>query len=579
MDSYIFPCFNGNFCTVNKNGVISVVKKSGAIFVQSFRLKQSPIPNKKIPFLRGLEYLIFGTYYFFLGLMLSFKSEKMVAPMEKMSKSLNVEKKYIFGAMVLLAGFCISYTLLGIVPTHVGYYIAGANFSYFVKKLFIALTKVIMFYALLGLLLAFPSMRKFYKFNAAGNKALNGQTKLAHHKATNYLNVVIFSCVLYYFVISLLGLVLPVYVKPIVNLLIFAAIFSISYEICHIFDKYLKNYSHITLATSFFVTSKPAGTELQVANTALSEGLLMQENERRETIKEDSEGAGVAFSLCYAEVREKLKQAGIEDRAEADWLIATVLGKNRAEIKLLTQISRVDYKRILSVLERRVKGEPIEKIFGKTEFYGLPFGVTEDVLSPRKETEVLVEEVLKSIGKDKKEVLDLCTGSGAIAVAIAKNSNAKVQAADISSEALEVAKKNALLNGVKIAFHNGDMFSALKKQKKFDIITCNPPYIKTEDIKTLDREVREHDPILALDGGEDGLQFYRKLAREAGAYLVPQGKIFIEIGKGQAQSVKKLFSKNGFSVIVVKDYSGIQRIIIGEKNQDVRENKKDKRKI
>ena len=112
----------------------------------------------------------------------------------------------------------------------------------------------------------------------------------------------------------------------------------------------------------------------------------------------------------------------------------------------------------------------------------------------------------------------------------------------------------------------------MQKNKKFDIITCNPPYIKSDDIKKLDKEVKNYDPLLALDGGEDGLYFYRKLAKECIDFLKPDGVILMEIGKGQAQNVKKLFSKQKFNVIVVKDYSGIQRVVIAERRQNVRKN-------
>ena len=565
MNSFIFPCFNGNLCFVQNNAVLCLVRNNGSIFVQSYRTKYKPIPHFRIPFLRGLEYLIFGTFYFFWGLYLSFKSTPVPRINKKMSDSLNIKSSYIFGVVAFLLAIFLAVVFIGIVPTHLGYAISGSSLSIFVKKLVIAIVKVVMFYLILLFLYSFSSMRKLYKFNSAGNMALNGQTKLSAHRATNYLNFIVFCWSLNYFVVSLLGIEVSVWLKAFVNVGIFALISMIAFEICYILDKFLKKYSYPVLITSFFVTSKPAGTELQTANTALSEGNLMLENIRRQVINEDSQGGNVAFSLCYSEVREKLKQAGIEDIAETDWLIASVLNKNRAEIKLLTQISRSDYKQIQRVLERRVKGEPIDKIFGKTEFYGLTFKVNKDVLTPRKETEILVEEALKIIGKEKVEVLDLCTGSGAIAISMAKNSNAKVTASDISEDALKVAKINAELNEVKINFVCSDLFNDIKKGKKYDIITCNPPYIKSEDIKTLDREVKDFDPHIALDGGEDGLYFYRKLSEQIQNFISPKGVILLEIGKGQEKSVKKLFSKSKFSVRIVKDYSGVQRVIILER--------------
>lgn len=565
VNSFIFPCFNGNLCFVQNNAVLCLVKNNGSIFVQSFKTKYKPILHYKIPFLRGLEYLIFGTYYFFWGLYLSFKNTPVPKLNQKMSDSLNIKSSYIFGVVAFLLAIFLAVILLGIVPTHLGYLLSGASLSIFVKKLIISIVKVAMFYLLVLFLYSFSSMRALYKFNSAGNIALNGQTKFNMHRATNYLNFIVFCWSLNYFVVSLLGIEVSVWLKAFVNIAIFALIAMLSYELLYLFDRYFSKIKWAILVTSFFVTAKPASTELQTANTALSEGNLMLENIRREVINEDSQGGNVAFSLCYSEVKERLKKAGIEDVAEADWLIASVLNKNRAEIKLLTQISRTDYKQIQRVLERRVKGEPIDKIFGKTEFYGLPFKVNRDVLTPRKETEILVEEALKLIGKEKLEVLDMCTGSGAIAISIAKNSNAKVTASDISEEALKVAKLNAEINEVKVNFLVSDLFNNIKKGKKFDVITCNPPYIKSDEIKTLDREVKDYDPHIALDGGEDGLYFYRKLSEEIEAFLAPKGKILLEIGKGQEKSVKKLFSKNKFSVRIVKDYSGVQRVIIIER--------------
>ena len=229
--------------------------------------------------------------------------------------------------------------------------------------------------------------------------------------------------------------------------------------------------------------------------------------------------------------------------------------------------------------ERRIKGEPLTKIFGVADFYGLRFKVTKDVLSPRMETEILVSEVLKDCKKGSA-VLDIGTGSGAIAVSVAKNSESKVYAVDISSEALSVAKENATNNGVKVEFLRSNLFNDLKKKKMFDIIVSNPPYIKSSDIENLMVEVKDYDPMLALDGGKDGLEFYREIVRQAPEYLKENGKLMFEFGKGQASQVKKLMQKDFTDVVIIKDYNKIGRIVKGTKKDSyVRENKKDKRKI
>ena len=161
-------------------------------------------------------------------------------------------------------------------------------------------------------------------------------------------------------------------------------------------------------------------------------------------------------------------------------------------------------------------------------------------------------------------MLDVGTGSGAIAVAIAKNSEANVTALDVSRYALQTAEANAKKNGVKIDFIQSDLFENLKKRKKFDIIVSNPPYIPTKDIAKLDANVRECDPKIALDGGEDGLNFYREITENAARHLNKNGYLFYEIGKGQAGAVRKIMRDNGFKEIkTVKDYNKIERIVYG----------------
>ena len=206
---------------------------------------------------------------------------------------------------------------------------------------------------------------------------------------------------------------------------------------------------------------------------------------------------------------------------------------------------------------------------------GFELEVTPDVLIPRPETELLAERVIQAC--EAKDVLDLCTGSGCIAIAVRLLGNAKtVSASDISEEALAVAKKNAKLHNAEIAFREGDLFeawsscSAMEKTtvetgnstRKFDIIVSNPPYIPTAEIAGLMPEVREYEPLLALDGTEDGLLFYRRIAAECKEYLNPGGKVFLEIGCEQGRAVAELFRKAGFSnVQVYQDYAGLDRMV------------------
>ena len=265
--------------------------------------------------------------------------------------------------------------------------------------------------------------------------------------------------------------------------------------------------------------------------------------------------------------KNRLQNAGINEKSDADWIIATVLDKNRAEIKLLSFITDKQYQDIIKATERRAKGESIDNIFGFTEFYGLRFDVNKKVLTPRMETEILVETVLKvAKPNEKTKILDLGTGSGAIAVALAKNCDASITALDISKSALAIAESNAKKNGVEIEFLHSNLFDNLKRKRKFDIIVSNPPYIPTQEIEKLDRNVRDFDPHIALDGGEDGLDFYRKIVEQSVFRLSDGGYIFFEVGKGQAKSVKQFLKDAQFEEIkIVKDYSKIERVVYGKR--------------
>lgn len=256
-------------------------------------------------------------------------------------------------------------------------------------------------------------------------------------------------------------------------------------------------------------------------------------------------------------------------RLESDLLMCHCLGCDRHHLYLspieeLTADTLEDYK---GLLERRLGGEPIQYIIGNRDFMGLNFDVDRNVLIPRWETEILVEFITKEPSKGPINLLDLGTGSGAIGVSLAFYlPKSKVIAVDISDRALEVAKANASKHVVsdRIELIAGDMFSALEDDlhlNYFDIIVSNPPYIKSQEIGNLMREVKEHEPKTALDGGPDGLHFYRIIADAAHDYLKPAGMVAVEMGHGQSAQVQDIFSKTGkyCNVHILKDLSGIDR--------------------
>lgn len=220
-----------------------------------------------------------------------------------------------------------------------------------------------------------------------------------------------------------------------------------------------------------------------------------------------------------------------------------------------------------SMITKRASRIPLQQILGSQEFMGLDFFVNEHVLIPRQDTETLVELVLQEQHGREKKLLDLCTGSGCIAISLAvKGGYESVTATDLSEEALKVAERNAKTHQKIIIFRQGDLFSALPRTEAgtFDIITSNPPYIPTAVIATLEPEVREHEPMMALDGTEDGLRFYRQIAQEAGTWLKPGGAIYLEIGYDQGEAVSGLLREAGFDKVrVVKDLPGKDRVVCG----------------
>ncbi len=260
--------------------------------------------------------------------------------------------------------------------------------------------------------------------------------------------------------------------------------------------------------------------------------------------------------------RELLKNSEIADAdVDAWYLLAYVFQMNRTDLLLKGDLvapteQEADYRRLLSL---RAEHIPVQHITGTQEFMGLEFRVSPDVLIPRQDTEILVEEVLKV--SEGKSVLDMCTGSGCIITSIARLGKPSLAVgADISEKALEIAAENSKRNGVCVKLYHSDLFD--KITGSYDIIVSNPPYIPTSDIDELMPEVREHEPILALDGSEDGLEFYRRISAEAGSFLNTGAFLFYEIGYNQGEAVKQILLREGYTDIMIKkDLSGLDRVV------------------
>lgn len=262
---------------------------------------------------------------------------------------------------------------------------------------------------------------------------------------------------------------------------------------------------------------------------------------------------------------QKLKEAEIgEAQLDARLLLEEVCGTDHNTLLCHgdREVSEAEEEQYRKALEQRAVHVPLQHLLGYQDFMGLRFQVNEHVLIPRQDTEILVEEAMRYL-HDGMRILDLCTGSGCILLSLLHYSNdCEGTGVDISKEALQVAALNAELLGIKADFLKSDLYE--KVTGKFDLLVSNPPYIERKVIPTLMEEVREYDPYIALDGGEEGLDFYRRIIGGAQDYLKRGGQILMEIGSGQAQAVSELLREAGFKEIdVCRDFAGLDRVVSG----------------
>ena len=280
------------------------------------------------------------------------------------------------------------------------------------------------------------------------------------------------------------------------------------------------------------------------------------------------------YNDIYLQARNALREHGIEGYSlEARLLVATAAGKTAQE--LLRDLSLYTTPemaaKVADLTERRIAGEPVAYITGAWEFYGLPMVITTDVLIPRMDTELLVDAAKELLNGHKMDarVLDLCCGSGCIACAIGHELPAtRLVAVDISANALEVCRKNIAANRLSsraICMQADATSSPPLSMGQFDMIVSNPPYIRSADMRKLDPSVRDFEPSWALDGGKDGLKFYKAIIKYWKALLRPGGYLLFEVGEGQAESVKERMLTGGFRAVSSKfDTIGVERVVIGK---------------
>ena len=349
-----------------------------------------------------------------------------------------------------------------------------------------------------------------------------------------------------------------------VKLICLPLVAGVSYEILKALAKTKSKWVYIFklpgLLLQRLTTKEPDNEMIEVAIKAFTTVLAMDADESIPTTKFTVSGSVLALTN---KVKKVFKKHKIDD-SDAEWLVALALNLKRSEVndgKRTVTASDVDL--VAKYTQKRITGIPLAYVFNSAEFYGYNFYVDENVLIPRPETEELCYHALKVINTESK-VLDMCTGSGAIAITINKESGAKVTAVDISTNALEVASKNAKNLNAEVEFINSDMFTNVFDT--YNVIISNPPYIKTSDLAGLQQEVK-FEPKLALDGGETGIKYYEVLAVEGAKQLNSGGYMFVEYGIDESQAIYNCFIKsNNFKNIeIIKDINGIDRFIKAER--------------
>ena len=353
------------------------------------------------------------------------------------------------------------------------------------------------------------------------------------------------------------------FIRLVFKLLMLPVVAGVSYEILRALAK---------TQSKFFLIFKAPGLLLQRITTrepddgmiecAIAAFQKVYDMDADPSVPETVFATACKMSELLANTKKRFRDNGV-DEEDAEWIFSLLLDIPKSAVCSEERILRIaQVKEILRIADERLTGRPLWYIIGDADFCGYKIKVDERVLIPRPETEELVQQVVAA-AEEGNSILDLCTGSGAIAIAVYKEleknkRKASVTASDISEEALALAKENAEENGADIAFVQSDLFSRIRG--RFDIIVCNPPYIPSGDIAGLQREVRDFEPRLALDGGADGLDYYRRIAEDAGKYLVRGGMLVMEVGLGEAESVVKLFRYCDYSM-VVKDFNGIDRFV------------------
>ncbi len=574
-----------------KRSMVTVVRADDGSTLTEARRLPPPEERKKwqrLPFLRGVVNFVSSLVD---GTKILMRSAEAALPEEE-EKEQSGDRKVSSGAILsvvsTLIGVVLAVALFFVAPQAVTKAIANVapavNSHYGIYfNLIEGGIRLAIFFLYILFTLCFKSLRETYMYHGAEHKTINCHeyglaltvenvkscTRMHDRCGTTFLFIVMFISILIFALVGVplnmlyeaadIGGILSFLISLAVKLLCLPIVAGVSYEVLKLLAKTDSPLVLPLKAPGFLLqkltTREPTDDMIECAILAF-EGVKAMDADPR--IPEKFFPAEIKLSELSKQIKGSFARLGI-DESDAEWILSLTLKIPRSALSEERVLTRTQCKAVLDVYDERATGRPLWYIFGDAEFYGRTFKVDERVLIPRPETELLVERALRYV-KRGDAVLDLCTGSGAVAVSVACETGAKVTASDISEDALAVARENASLNGAAVDFVASDLFENIGGV--YAVITANPPYVCRGEISSLPDDVKNFEPHIALDGGEDGLDFYRAIAEKAPGHLAAGGVLLVECDDKQAQQVASLFTEAGLTdAEIFYDLSGCARVV------------------
>ncbi len=585
----------------SKCGMATAVRDdTGEMQTEAIRLTppEQQAKWKRLPFVRGVVSFVSSLV---LGMGALMRSSDVAFTTEEeepsnlskwMTEKLKVSVGEILSVISTILGVVLALALFLLLPNYLTSLIADAapaigGTGSIWYNLIDGGFRLVIFLCYILFTLLFKSLRETYQYHGAEHKTINcyeygdeltvenvkKASRLHDRCGTTFIFLVLIVSILIFALVNWALAALhwvtgigwaDAVISFIVKIIFLPVVAGISYEVLRLLSKTDSVLVLPLKAPGYLLqkltTREPDDPMIECAIAAFKKAKEMEDDPNS---PERSFVTETKLSKLLETMKSRFEKRGI-DASDAEWIVSLTLDIPRSALSQERIVSRKECREIVNIFDERMTGRPLWYIFGDTDFCGCKIKVDERVLIPRPETELLVRQALAAL-KDGDSMLDLCTGSGAIAVAVAveaaKKKSVTIVGADISEEALEVARENARINQASVTFVKADLFDGIRG--KFDLITANPPYIKSGEIVSLDQEVRDFEPRIALDGGEDGLDFYRRIAERIRRYIVRGGMCIMECGEGQAQEIIRIFRETARCdfAMVVRDDAGVERIV------------------